>query len=768
MVGLTTACLRAPRVSAALLLLATGILLAGIPRVQTEAGYRAFLGADHPVIQRLDRLTARFGGGLPFAAVYSCTGSAPCETALDPTALAMAHRVTRALEAVPGVARVDGPATSPLMVRPVLGLPEARQLAPDGRPAADLAALSQSALRDSTWVGQIVSEDGLAGAVVISLASSDPALGVRALDALRRALLPEEAAGFEFDLVGGPVEFVVAGGELERATAQMIPVMVLLTGIVLALLFRRPAPALVALVGVGVAVVWTQGMLGWIGFAQNSLTQVLPPLVLVIGVCDTIHLLAAYAAALGAGAATIADRKAAMHEAVAAVGRPCLFTTLTTVAGFVSFLASDLASFGRFGLIAAWGVSAALILSFTLVPLVAVRLPARWMRGDATEAAWGRRLSGVARLSPGAARTIVAAAALLAAVGAVGMTRLEVDARFEDLYGENSQVVRWVRGAAEHLREAETLEIAIELPAGVRVDDAEALSSLARIESLSELEGLGRSLSILDPMRDLNRMLHGEELDLGGEGDPRRPGQLLRLLRSQAPGFVALLVDSKTGALRISFQAGKSPMERLRAILSEAEARLERELPEGYRAEVTGPLATVTWMIEEIRATQLESFAVAFALILVLIGVFFRSLTLGLLALVPTVLPVVVTLGAMGWLGLALDVGSAMVAAVVLGLAVDDAIHLLDAVSRRQQAGASLEAALAGAVTDVGRALVTTSFALTVGFTALALSPWNTVASFGQVTAIAVLGALASVLLVLPSLLKVLPAALGVSGRSPR
>ena len=102
-------------------------------------------------------------------------------------------------------------------------------------------------------------------------------------------------------------------------------------------------------------------------------------------------------------------------------------------------------------------------------------------------------------------------------------------------------------------------------------------------------------------------------------------------------------------------------------------------------------------MIDEIRATQLESFALAGALVLLVIAAFFRSLTVDALAFVPTALPVLVTLGAMGLAGVPLDVGSAMVAAVILGLAVDDAIHLLSAWRRRRLAGDASDRAIAAA-----------------------------------------------------------------------
>jgi predicted RND superfamily exporter protein len=157
-------------------------------------------------------------------------------------------------------------------------------------------------------------------------------------------------------------------------------------------------------------------------------------------------------------------------------------------------------------------------------------------------------------------------------------------------------------------------------------------------------------------------------------------------------------------------------------------------------------------MVEAIRDTQLASFAGAAVTVLLMLAVFLRSLRWALLAIVPTVLPVIVTLGVMGLTDVPLDVGSAMVAAVVLGVAVDDAIHMLDRLQRLRRAGVPHERAVHDAVLHVGRALATTSFALALGFAALALSPWQSVASFGLLSAVAILGALVADLVVLPAL----------------
>src|SRR5690606_38248160 len=248
------------------------------------------------------------------------------------------------------------------------GLPRARTLVEDGGPVEDRASLAARALADPTWVGQIVSADGRAGALVVHLTDSEPETGVAALAALRRLLAPWEARGFEFALVGGPVEFVVAGAELDRSTAVLVPAMVALVGLLLASCFGALAPALAALGAVGAAALATSGLQGWLGWPRNSLLAVLPPLVLVIGVCDAIHLLSRAAAHLPARRAGRAEREAAVLEAAGVLGPPCAMTWLTTAAGFLSFAAAPLASLRHFGVLAAFGVMAALVVTFTVLP----------------------------------------------------------------------------------------------------------------------------------------------------------------------------------------------------------------------------------------------------------------------------------------------------------------------------------------------------------------------------------------------------------------
>jgi predicted RND superfamily exporter protein len=750
--------LRRPRAAAALVLALAAGCGAGALRVGTDSGYRAFLGASHPVVRELDAVAARFGGGAPFALTFRCAEEAPCRSVFDPPALALAYELATRLAAVPGVRRVDGPATSPLLVAELFDLPRARQLAPGGVPAPDVAELAERAREDPLWASQLVSADGRAGALVVTLEDSASATAERAVDAALAAIRPHEAEGWVFALAGGPVEFVVAGRELDQQAQRLVPVIVALVGALLWLAFRSLAPAVLVLGAVGAALIASLGVQGWLGWPRTSFFQVLPPLLLTIGVCYGIHVVAAYAERLAAAGGRDDAREGALSRALADIARPCLYTALTTAAGFVSFQTSGLESLARFGWIAALGVMAALFVTFTLLPLALVRLPARWIAPQRTHAAWTRAVETLAR---GAARRparTLAATALLALVATAGLAQLRIDASFEEIYGERNQVVRWAREAAQ-VRSAETLDIALELPPGVEPIDPEALRTLARLEGLAR-PGLGRPVSVLAPMRELHALFYGGPLALFSSAlAPERFASLLRMLRAEAPELVDLYVaparDGAPAALRLEFQGEKLPQDELRALVAAVERDVRSALPSGYGVRITGPLVVVSRMLDEIRDTQLGSFGSALLLVFALAALCLRSIPLALLAMVPTTLPVLLTLGAMGALGVPLDIGTTMVAAIVLGLGVDEALHLLSAYRRLRAGGLARAEAVPAAVRDVGRAVVTSAAALGTGFLVLVLVPWKSLASFGAVSVIAIAASLLADLLVLPALMLV-------------
>jgi predicted RND superfamily exporter protein len=192
---------------------------------------------------------------------------------------------------------------------------------------------------------------------------------------------------------------------------------------------------------------------------------------------------------------------------------------------------------------------------------------------------------------------------------------------------------------------------------------------------------------------------------------------------------------------------------RLRGVLETVRDRIQSKLPSSWGVLLSGEVALTFDWIRDVQGTQVRSFPTAFVLVCLMVGVFLRSVRLALAAMVPTLLPIAVTLGVMGWAGMSLDVARAMIAAVLMGIAVDDGIYLTSAYKRRRDAGCTSRGAIRGAVLEVGRAVVTTSLALSLGFLTLMGPAWHAVASFGVAVALAIIVALAAALLVFPAMI---------------
>jgi len=757
MFRLTRFSLAHPKGTLVVIALVTAVLGVGLTRLQTEFGFRVLLGGNHPSIRTLEQFIHQFGGGLPIQIAWVCGEDQPCETVFDHRSLEMADSVTRSLSAVGGVRRIESPASAKVLV-PDTGGFSARRLVENGRPVDDLALLADRALDDPLWVDNLVSKDRRIGIILIQPTDIRNSTDVAIVEAIEEVLAPFEAQGFEYHLVGNPVSAVVAGRDLAASMVRLVPFTVVIIGGVLLVLARSWLHAAIALGSMGIALAWTFGLLGWLGWPRDAILEVLAPLILVVGVCDAIHLLSRYSETI---ATSNDDRSgteqvAALREAVNGVASPCLVTTLTTAGALLSFATSELETFVRFGVISAFGVSSCLLLTFSLVPIMARSFPQG--PGDAVSASqvWRSFLQGVVRTSERRSVSILVVTFVLFVVCSAGwIAFLRVDTYWYELIGEQSRTVRSIRFLEEHLRPSANLEVQISLPPMESLEEPEALDRVGDFaEFLSEIDGLGAATSVLDLVTRLNRLLHDDDPEYETRGPTAGANaQLIELIGFEDPDLLANWISLDRSRLRISVEAFEQSNSSRERVLAEIEDFVRLRLPADWEVVLTGGLAMNFDWVDDVQETQIRSFPAAFVLVLVLVALFLHSIPLAFGAMVPTLVPVVVTLGAMGWVGMSLDVGRSMIAAILIGVAVDDSIHLLHEYRRRRTSGDSPQESITGAVLHVGRAVVTTSVALSLGFLTLMASAWQTIASFGFFISLSILAALVASLLVLPALI---------------
>jgi predicted RND superfamily exporter protein len=267
---------------------------------------------------------------------------------------------------------------------------------------------------------------------------------------------------------------------------------------------------------------------------------------------------------------------------------------------------------------------------------------------------------------------------------------------------------------------------------------------------------------VLDPIRHVNRLLHGDD-STWYRFEPVRAhnAQLAMLLSLHDPDTLPRWVyterNVETGSpietLRISVEAETMPTGAQLTVLRQLREHLEGALPAEWGYELTGSIPMYYDMMVALQRYQILCFGIAAAAIFVLMAVFLGSPRVALLALLPSLLPIAVTLGLLGWWGYGLDPASTMVATIVLGVGVDDSIHMLSRYRRVRLGGDAAPEAVFAAMAHVGRPVIVSALVLAAAFWSLTVSPMSSVGWFGFLAGLAILVALAADLLVLPALL---------------
>ncbi|MDH4108671.1 MAG: MMPL family transporter [Gammaproteobacteria bacterium] len=640
---------------------------------------------DDPVLEEYRRFLERYGSDELVVVAVSDAGGFD-----DGSALERISALTDELYGVDGVADVISMTTVP---DSMLGI-EQRLLSDDARSTALLLRM----------------EGGP------ELEADRHAILLRIRQVVAEAGMPARFAGF--GVIYDTLNQASTEGSAALVGAAHLAMLVLL-----GLCLRRALPTLVTLLAVCMAAIWTMGTYAAFGTQLNMVTMVLPTLVLVIGIADCVHLLRSVARE---------DRSLARDERVVtgiahALG-PCLLTSLTTAAGFFALALSDLPIVRGLGLFGAFGVIAALITSLCIVPAA---LSFAGAEADRSPAVFDRIPRALHHAATGHPLAVTAGFLLLAGFLATGIGRIKVDT-YSIGYLADDHPVRV---------DSDLIEASIGAYASidfvVRSRDVLAPELLRSVELWQQAAaahpGVDWSWSLLD----------AAGIRSTGDSYAAMTGAVGRL-RVLAPDVLDGLLAGRD-EMRVSFGA---PMMSAREVQALVDELLElADFPTGVNVVPAGYAAAYTRIVDRLVIAQRDGFAGSFLLVFAALAVALRSTRRLLLAVPANLLPVLATLGLMGWSGIPLDIATVTIASVLLGLIVDDTVHLL-----WPRGGAGIGGSLARATERSGGALLMTSLILGCGFLVLGLAEIRSVAWFGRLACFTVGFALATDLLLLPAL----------------
>jgi predicted RND superfamily exporter protein len=723
-------------------------LLAG---VALWPGVRAALVVDNslaiwfmkgdPALDAYEEFRQKFGND---EVVLVVVQAAPGESLLTPANIQHLIGLSNELTALPAVAQVFGPGNATVPQRSLLGTSAAPLLAP-GSPAATVRARLQ---RLPTLREQLFTDDYRTARLLITLKANADFDNQRGplLEQVRRTVYRHFPASRAH--LGG-VGVVYAGLNVlsQQDFGFFLGVGYLLMCLVFMLIYRDWWLLAYVLAVVGAASYLTLGIYGTLGYRLNLMTVLLPVVIILLGLMDALHVINERNQLAGNGKH---DKLPLALQALRGTLYPCLFTTLTTVAGFLALLTSPMAILRNFGLFAALGIGLCLVFTYGLgvwlLPLARPAAPST--RTTSTRLAWFyssvlRHKGVLGSLSLG----------LMLAL-ATGLPRLRSDTYTLGYFPKNHSVVRDHEAMQASWGAYLPLELLVKPRPGLTLHSpAVVQAATAFADSARQLPGVGRVFGFH------SLYLGGLEATLGARRSRTALGSasVLRLthqqLRTDYPALARQFEDSleTTGRITVS-----GPMLSARQLTAKTDSLLR------LARRTLGPVATVTPagyqpmyanIVHYVSTSQTNSLLLSFGLVFGLVWLFIRDFRLALLTVVPNLFPVLVVLGAMGWLGITLDTATASIAAIVLSFSVDDTMHFVYHYREQRRAGLNPTAARLATITHVGPAIVLTSIILFSGYTFMLLGSLKTVQLFGALTAVAIAGALFGELVIFPIVL---------------
>ena len=776
---LPAACLvpsRHPWATLLTLLLVTVALGLGGLNTKFDPSTEHVFPEGHAAVETFNEFREVFGADEAIHVVYELRAG----DVLSRPGLTLARELRAALLELPGVEQVFSVTEMPVLTTSALGLPT---LGP-GLPA-DLAAVGDEAL--STWRDQVlatpfvegglVTQDHKAGSLVVQVerlpaGAEGAAINQELVDAIR-AMTAARSDAASFSVAGSPVVKAQIMTAIVDDMVGFTGPLLLLATITAWLVLRSVRGVALVLAVLAISTVWVLGAMGHLGIPFHSMTSLVPTLVLVIGVADSLHLLVEQRVqqqALGPAATGATTIEAALGHVLG----PCFLTSLTTALGFASLLSSDIRPIRDFGVGAAASALVALLVTMTLIPACAALVgaqegePVRAPRLDrlgafATERRWlgclllplllGLGISGGLRIEPN--------------TDFLGFFRPETalvrDAeRIQGLFGGVAPCELIVAGPPDAAHDPAILAamdaLERELEQESLVDGCASLVDvLAAASSMGASAMVGAAPSRLPQTREDAERMEGLIQAVAGRNLPME-----RLVSPPGPPH------PEQTWLRINVRARMvGSIEFLRLIERVEALEAKHMTPVGAALEITGTSVVFAQTADQIMLGQVQSFLWAFVTISGVMILALRSLTLGLVSILPNLVPVAAILGTMGWLGIPLNSFNSMVVSVALGLAVDDTIHVLVGF-KRFSAGRTVREALRETVAHEGAAVVSTSLVLLAGFGVLLGASFRPTQHFGLLVAVSIGAALIGDLLMLPALLQVLPwRCSGAAGEDP-
>ena len=736
-------------VATLLIVLAAG---SGVTKLTFRDDYRAFFSEDNPQLTAFEVMEDIYTKNDNILFVL-----APADgDAFSADTLAAVEELTDGAWQIPFALRVDSITNfqhtqafeDDLIIEDLLT--DARQRTDAEREKARRVALAEPSLRN-----RLVPDRTHVSGVSVTLQRPGEALDetTQAVTAARELAdrVKADHPGLEIYMTGMVMLNNAFQEQSQQDAMTLVPAMFGVIVVVSWLLLRSLSGTFATLAVLVMSLISALGLAGWLGIALTPPSASAPTMIMTLAVADSIHILVAMLAKMRAGS----RKRDAIVESLRINLQPVFLTSLTTAIGFLSLNFSDAPPFADLGNITAMGVTAAFFLSILFLPALMSVLPVRRRVAAASSTRYMVRLAEFVIRNR---RSLLWASAAVVVVMASFVPANELNDQFVEYFDKSVAFRTDTDFVMDNLTGIYQIEHSLGGGESGGVNNPEYLAKLDEFAEWYEGQpGVVHVSSLSTTMKRLNKNLHGDDPTWYRTPEQRElAAQYLLLFEMSLPYGLDLnnQINIDKSSTRFTVSTVNMSSVELIELSGRGEQWLRDNAPESMYATAVSPGLMFAHVSKRNISSMLLGTVLAFGLISVTLAVALKSWRIGLLSLVPNVVPAAVGFGVWALWDGRVNLGLSVVTAMTLGIVVDDTVHFLSKYLRaRREGGLNPPDSVRYAFATVGTALVVTSVILASGFTVLAQSSFAMNAQMGQLTAIVIFVALFADLLFLPPLL---------------
>ncbi|HEX2958707.1 MAG TPA: MMPL family transporter, partial [Chitinispirillaceae bacterium] len=513
---------------------------------------------------------------------------------------------------------------------------------------------------------------------------------------------------FDIQIAGSPAIFILVSENMNHDLAKLIPFVVLVVIFTLWFSFRRLSGVVLPMITVIISTIWSLGLMSLLGVEMTLIATVIPVLLVAVGSAYGIHIMNHYfeeLARIDSKALSEKEHEDLLEATMHGVGKAVSLAALTTMAGFGSLATSKIIPVRDFGIFTFVGVFAAFIVSILFIPSVLHFFHNRKAKEKAKTITVKKNiiadslLVAIERISHHPMVVILSVAAIVV-LSIAGMTRVKYGNAIVNFFKEKSSVWQSNNWLQKNTNGTSTLSILIKGENSGDLVRPEILSSMDTFcEYLKEKNvNVKKTGSLVDVIKRINLVMHAEEIAADSTinyseipVDPEKYGlssqEELKQLISQYlmlfSGDITQYADDgiEPKSARILLQINTNEIDSLKVISANSHTWLQKNLPSGYTYEIGGTADAEIEVNQLIIDSQINSILSSMVIVFLLLALYFKSFTAGAYGMLALAIPLLINFGVMGFLNIRLDIATAMVSSIAIGIGIDYMIHYMNSYS---------------------------------------------------------------------------------------